>query len=202
MRRKWCFIMLAISMCLTGCSTTELEERCFPMMVSAGYEDRKVSCRMAFPKEWENGTNTIKKTEGVSFQEAKDAYEKRLNKDADYNHLKVLVLDEDLLEAKAAYENMLEYLAQNETFPRNTYVCVVEEEEDLYELEKSISQDLGTYLEEYLKKQEEKNKLLTLGDLIDEKENQTMDLYLPYLEVEENFIEWKGYVNTTGKGWK
>ena len=105
--------------------------------------------------------------------------------------------------AKAIYENMLEVLAQTEDFPRNTYVCVVDEVDDLDEMGESISKDLGTYLEEYLKQQEEKkDRLLTLGDLIDEKENQAMVLYLPYLEVEENFIEWKGYVNISGKTWK
>lgn len=188
---------------LTGCSTTELEERCFPMMVAVGYEDGKVSYAAGFPKEDENGQGGRRQSEEISFDQAKIAYENRLNRDADYNHLKVLVLEGDLTEQKKVYEDMLETLMYTESFPRNTYVCVVDEVDDLYEMEKSLSLDLGTYLEEYLKKQEEKkNRLLTLGDLIDEKENQAMVLYLPYLEVEENFMEWKGYVNISGKTWK
>lgn len=201
-KKAFFFIWMMVGVLLTGCSTTELEERCFPMMVSVGYEDGKVSYAAGFPKEDENGQGGWN-TEKVSFFEAKIAYEKRLNKDADYNHLKVLVLEDDLLKEKEVYKKMLEALIQTEDFPRNTYVCVVDEVDDLYEMEKSISLDLGTYLEEYLKKQEEKkNRLLTLGDLIDEKENQAMVLYLPYLEVEENFMEWKGYVNISGKTWK
>jgi len=73
----------------------------------------------------------------------------------------------------------------------------------LFEMEKEISQDLGTYLEEYLKSHEEKkDRLLTLGDLLDEQANQLFVLYLPYLDVEENKLEWNGYVNTSGKVWQ
>lgn len=204
-KKRCCFLWMiaGIGLVLNGCSTTELEERCFPMMVSVGYEDGKVTFDAVFPKEDESGQGGRRRAEEIRFEQAKIAYENRLNRDADYNHLKVLVLEEDLLEEKDAYEDMLESLMDTENFPRNTYVCVVDEVDDLDEMGKSISQDLGTYLEEYLKKQEEKkNRLLTLGDLMDEKENQTMVLYLPYLEVEENFIGWKGYVNISGKVWK
>ena len=195
-------LLLGLSGMLIGCSTTELEERCFPMLVSVGYEDGEVTYDMEFPKE-ENGKLQGHSAKKSSFYEAKESYENRLNKDADYNHLKVLVIEDDFLEQKKAFMDMLDVLAQTEVYPRNTYVCVMEDVDDWDEIRGSLSQDLGTYLEEYLKKKEEKkNRLLTLGDLIDEKENQTMVMYLPYLEVEENFIQWKGYVNTSGKVWK
>ena len=206
MRKKWCFfslMMVGVSMTFMGCSTTELEERCFPMMVAVGYEDGMVSYGVEFPKEEGEENNKWNLAKKTSFVEAKTTYENRLNKDADYNHLKVLVLEDDLLAKKTVYEEMLGVIAMTEEFPRNTYVCVVDDVEDFEEIRKRISQDLGTYLEEYLKKQEEKkNRLLTLGDLVDENENQAMVMYLPYLEMEENFIEWKGYVNISGKVWK
>ena len=175
--------VLLLGLLLTGCSTTELEERSFPMLVAVELDDGKVNYRDAFPKEDDTG--------------------KLGAKQKDYNHLKVLVLEEDLLEQQGKYEAVLAELAENEIFPRNTYVCVLDDTEDLFEMEKEISQDLGTYLEEYLKKHEEKkNKLLTLGDLLDEQANQTFVLYLPYLDVEENVLVWKGYVNTSGKSWQ
>lgn len=195
-------LMLSVSVILVGCSTTELEERCFPMLVSVGYENGEVTYGVEFPKE-EKGKLPGYPAKNATFLEAKESYENRLNKKADYNHLKVLVIEEDLLERKDALMDMLDVLAQTEIYPRNTYVCVMEGVDEWDEIRESVSQDLGTYLEEYLKqKEEKKNRLLTLGDLIDEKENQTMVLYLPYLEVEENFIQWKGYVNTSGKVWK
>lgn len=183
-KKKICLLVILASFLLAGCSSTELEERCFPMAVMVEMENGKVTYYASFKEE---------KTENVD----------RLNKIPDYNHLKVLVLEEDLLEQQNQYNAMLDKLAETEEFPRNTYVCVVDDVDDLFELEKNITEDLGSYLEEYLKKHEEKkDRLLTLGDLMDEKENQSMVLYLPYLEAEENFVEWKGYMNTSGKMWQ
>ena len=115
----------------------------------------------------------------------------------------MFVFEEDFLEHKGAYETLVTELSEKEKFPRNTYVCVIDDVEELFEMEREISQDLGTYVEEYLKTHEEnKSRLLTLGDLIDEQANQTFVLYFPYLDVEENVLVWKGYVNTSGKSWK
>ena len=98
---------------------------------------------------------------------------------------------------------MLDYLAKTERFPRNTYVCAVDDLENLFAIEDKISQDLGAYLEEYITKHEGENAhILTLGDLLDEKENQSMILYMPFLEVEENYMEWGGYVNIFGQIWQ
>jgi hypothetical protein len=128
------------------------------------------------------------------FERSIKKYESLSNKQLDYNHLKVFVIEDDLMQQKNEYNQMLDYLAENEHFPRNTYVCVVDDIEDLFELEINLSQDLGTYIEEYINKHEEKNAhILTLGDLLDEKENQTLILYIAYLEIEDNYIEWKGY---------
>ena len=145
------------------------------MMVSVGYDDGKFVYGVAFPKEDELGKMMVKSVKASNFSESKKAYEEKLNRDADYNHLKMLVVDEDLLEQKNIYEEMLNYLADKEEFPRNTYVCVVDEIEELQAFGQGLTQDIGTYLEEYLKKQESQEKrLLTLGDLIDEMENKTM----------------------------
>lgn len=205
--------LLAICSCmflLMGCSETELEERCFPMLAAAGHEDEKVTFQAAFPRTGSSGESkssideikvpAVKKN---TFEKSKKEYESHLNKQADYNHLKVFVIEEDLIQEKTAYNQMLDYLAKTEDFPRNTYVCAVDDVEELFEIQEKLPQDLGTYLEEYISKHEEtKNHILTLGDLLDEKENQTMILYLPYLEVEENYVEWGGYVNILGEIWQ
>lgn len=206
------FVLVLAGVCvnLTACSATELEERCFPMMVTVGYENGKVSYGAAFPKEDAAGQSdatgskiSAPEVSGVDFEASKEMYESHLNKQADYNHLKVLVFEDEIMEKKDIYDEIIDALARTEAFPRNTYVCVAEDVEDLYELESSISQDLGTYLEEYIKKHEkDKGRILTLGDLMNEKANQTKVLYLPYLDVEEKYVEWQGYMNTYGKIWQ
>lgn len=206
----WKIIVVVLAFLLTGCSTTELEERCFPLVATVGYEDGKVTYCARFPRTTNSSQNDSTSTQievsmasGTDFEACKSEYESRLNKEPDYNHLKVLVLEDDLVESKTGYEDMLGYLIETEEFPRNTYVCIVDDIEDLLEMEAKLSQDLGTYLEEYLENHEEKkDRLLTLGDLMDELANQEMVLYLPYLEAEENYIEWKGYMNNLGKSWQ
>lgn len=202
MKFRWEIGMVTLLMIsiLAGCSQVELEENSFPMLVAVGSDDRKVTFDVAFPKLEKKDSTLVKKS---SFEKCIVEYESRLSKQADYNHLKVFVLEEELIKEKEAYNEMLAYLAKTERFPRNTYVCVVNDIEDLFELEEHISQDLGTYLEEYITKhEEEKSHILTLGDLLDERENQTLILYLPYLEVEENYVEWDGYVNILGEIWQ
>ena len=210
------FVLPAMLVCclfFSGCSETELEERCFPLLAAVGYEDDKVTYDVAFPKTGassgdSNANSSVEEIKAPqvkesTFEKSKKEYESRLNKQADYNHLKVFVIEEDLLEEQKAYNQMLDLLAESESFPRNTYVCAVDDVEELFQLEEKLSQDLGTYLEEYINKHEEGNPhILTLGDLLDEKENQTMILYMPYLEVEKNYIEWNGYVNILGEIWQ
>lgn len=177
---SWLFLVVFL---MTGCSTTELEERSFPMLVAVAYENGTIQYKEAYPKE--------------------DSMGKLGAKEKDYNHLKVLVLEEDLLEYPNAYEEIISEMAKEEVFPRNTYVCVMDDVDDLFEMEKNISQDLGSYLEDYLKLHEaKKDRLLTLGDLIDEQANQMFVLYLPYLEVDEGALVWKGYVNISGQMWQ
>ena len=208
-RIKAC-IGIGVLVCgLTACSETELEERCFPMMAAVGFDDGRVEYVLGFPStdSSDNSQSSIGKIQvpsatGEDFKKSKENYETHLNKYADYNHLKVLVIEEDFLEEKNAYNKMLDYLAAREEYPRNTYVCVIEDIEELMELEKELPQDIGTYLEEFLNHRvQSTEKLLTLGDLMDEKANQDMILYLPYLEVEENYVKQSGYVNIDGNLW-
>ena len=188
---------------LTGCSKTELEERCFPLLAVVDYQmdSQEVTFCAGFPRSENSGGSTGQTTElqittvgGTDFETSQRNYEEDLNKIADYNHLKVLVLGENLVRNQEVYNKMLDYLAKTEEFPRNTYVCVVKDTEALLKIDAELPQDLGTYLEEFLNNHEKnKNRMLTLGDLLDEKENQLFILCAPYLISEETHVRWGGY---------
>ena len=204
MKKGICVLLIGSCLLqLTACAKTELEERCFPLLAVVDYEDdrNQVTFCAGFPRAENSGGSTGQSTElqvstasDDTFETSKAKYEKNLNKTPDYNHLKVLVFGEDFVENEQAYNEMLDNLAATEEFPRNTYVCIVEDVDELLEIDKNLPQDLGTYLEEYLGNHEEKkNRMLTLGDLIDEKENKELVLYAPYLEPEETYVEWGGY---------
>ena len=194
---------------LTGCTKTGLEERCFPLLAVVDYdEDKKeVSFGAGFPHSDSSADSTgqtkvlqVATEKAKTFDKSKKTYEENLNKEADYNHLKVLVLGETFVKNKEIYDKMLESLAQSEEFPRNTYVCVVSDTNALLELDKDIPQDLGTYLEELLINHgKKKNKMLTLGDLLDEKENQILVLCAPYLIPEDTYVSFDGYCTIGGE---
>jgi hypothetical protein len=194
---------IGVAFLLTGCSKTELEERCFPLLAVVDYktDSQEETFCVGFPRSDNSGGSTGQTTElqittvsGTDFETSQANYEEDLNKIADYNHLKVLVLGEKLVRNQEAYNEMLDYLADTEEFPRNTYVCVVMDTEALLKIDAKLPQDLGTYLEEFLNNHEKnKNRMLTLGDLLDEKENQLLVLYAPYLIPEQTHVRWGGY---------
>jgi len=147
-------LMISCMLCISGCGTTELEERCFPQLVTVGYEDDKVTYYAGFPKvegaDGKSATSSeiqVSTVTGASFEDSRKKFEQHLNKLADYNHLKVLVLEEDFMEEKAAYDGMLEYLAGQEDYPRNTYVCAVDDAEDLLEIDSSYTSVEGILFE-------------------------------------------------------
>lgn len=186
---------------LMGCQATDLENRCFPMMVAVDYDKERgqVLFYESFPEGQtkENGTDSLNEVsipieEGTDFRSVKKSYEDSLSKVVDYNHLKVIVFGKAFLEEKELAEDMLKELRRTEEFPRNTYVCVTDRVEDLLEVKEVLPQEIGTFLEEYLENHEEKNKgLLSLGDLMDEVENQELRLSVPNLTVGSFGIKWE-----------
>ncbi len=184
-----------------GCKTTELEDRTFPMLAAADYDEEteEVGFSYVFPVQRaepdaveEAGDKDVAMAYAGEFDEAFWVYETKLNKVADYNHLKVFLMSETFVENKKQYDDMLSMFWEEETFPRNTYVCVTDDIQAVLKAEEGLSVDLGTYIEELLKSHTKGNetKLTTLGNLMDEKENQLQDWELPYLTVEEETIVW------------
>ena len=88
---------------------------------------------------------------------------------------------------------MLEELQQDDSFPRNTYVCITSDVKALLEQDEQRSMDIGGYLEELIENHERKGnqKLPTIGNLMDEKDNRRRTLEIPYIEVENHTIVWR-----------
>ena len=84
--------LLVVTQCL-ACSKTELEERCFPLLVTVDYDDDSgnVSFCAGFPRAENSGGSTgqtkeleVTTTKGKNFVESQNKYEKNLNKKASY----------------------------------------------------------------------------------------------------------------------
>ncbi len=190
--------ILAVFVC-GGCSATELEDRNFPMMAAVDYEEGQVLFAYGFPELNQKDNTDLEEAKvnapmsaGNDFAESVRDFEQEMNKLADCNHMKVLVLGENLMREKELYEDMLSYLKETELFPRNTYVCVVKDVRELFDIEENLPEDLGTYLESYLQNHESNRQLtrMNLGKLLDEKENQKEIVLLPYLEMEDGAVLW------------
>jgi hypothetical protein len=181
---------------LAGCSATELEDRCFPMMAAVDYRLGLVEFSYGFPELSQKDNTDVEEAKvnaaiasGADFAASYESYEQELSRLADCNHMKVLVLGESLLQSDQ-YDAMLTDLQETELFPRNTYVCVTEDTHALYEIEENLPEDLGTYLESFLQKQGEERgiSLPDLGALLDARANGESQPKLPYLLVEEGDV--------------
>ena len=206
MKRTALALLVICAGLLGGCSAHELEDRCFPMLavVDLAEDEDEALVGYTFPdtgdgesEEYTQETQTeeINTTlaAGASFGEALQAYELRLNKTPDCNHLKVLVLSRAFCEDEAQYEAMMAYLKETEEYPRNAYVCIVEDVEAFLALDGQLSDDLGSYLEDYLQTHEGEHEqgLVTLGQLLDEESNHMLELVLPVISVKDGSLVWE-----------
>lgn len=172
----WLWSLLLLLACcgsLSGCKAAELEERSFPMLVAVGLSDTKeTEYTYVFANEWSD-----------------------INSYLDYNHLKVILFEEEFLADGIAYNELLAEIQEEETFPRNTYVCAASDAEGILEAGEELAVDVGTYIENMLKAQErmDKKHMPAVGDLLDDKENRMRIWNLPILTVRDGQIEITDY---------
>lgn len=195
-------VVIPVVCLLMGCNSAELEDRCFPMMAAVDYDRKEQSVLFAytFPRAGiksdagqEAAEITVAPVKRKNFKQARTEFEQEVSKRPDPNHLKIVLIGEDFFENTAQYEAMLTLLQEDESFPRNTYVCVAKDTKAILKQDEQSSMDIGSYIEELIENHDRKNgkKLTTLGNLIDEKDNQRRSLRLPYLEVKEDTIIWE-----------
>ena len=172
-------VLIPVMLILVGCNANELENRCFPMLAAVDYDEEagRVEFFYTFPKSGLNSDNAqetanvaIMPVYDTDFGSARQTYEIDLSLDADINHLKVIILGKSFLEREDDYDLMIETLRQEETFPRNTYVAAVDDINRYFELNDSMNNDIGSYIETLLEKKqrEEGLELVTIGDLMDD----------------------------------
>lgn len=172
-------VLIPVMLILVGCNANELENRCFPMLAAVDYDEEagRVEFFYTFPKSGLNSDNAqetanvaIMPVYDTDFGSARQTYENDLSLDADINHLKVIILGKSFLEREDDYDLMIETLRQEETFPRNTYVAAVDDVNYYFELNDSMNNDIGSYIETLLEKKqrEEGLELVTIGDLMDD----------------------------------
>lgn len=154
-------VFLSSMLLLEGCKSTELEDREFPVLLAV--EDKE-----DFERAWLD-------------------YKQSGNKRKDYNHLKVVLIEQSFFENEKKLDRMLDMLEGEREVPWNAYVLVTDSCEALQKAGEELSIPLGEYLEQMLENTSpvEQGKLPTLGMLYKERKNRMETLFLPYVKVWE-----------------
>lgn len=162
-------VVLTIGLMLTGCSAVELEERCFPTL--AAVDIVAVATDETTDKEvvefYYNMDKSYEPEYADDIKTAVDSFEERLSQKADTNHLKVILIGKTLRNNKAAYSHFMEYCKTSKKFPRNTYVCIADDINDIFD-------NMGDYYEQKMNKEnhEDGEPIITLGTLLDDYTNE------------------------------
>ena len=154
-------VVLTIGLMLTGCSAVELEERCFPTLAAV---DIVAVDTIEF---YYNMDKSYEPEYADDIKTAVDSFEERLSQKADTNHLKVILIGKTLRNDKAAYASFMEYCKTSKKFPRNTYVCIADDINDIFD-------NMGDYYEQKMNKEnhEDGEQIITLGTLLDDYTNE------------------------------
>lgn len=145
---------------LQGCNVAELEDKAFPVLLNIRDQDD-------FQNVWLN-------------------HEYAGNKEVDYNHLKVVLIERSFLEKEAEVEDMLSMLEQEKEVPWNAYVMTTESCDRLAQTEGELDVLLGNYLEELLENTSgiDQKAYPTIGMLYEERANHLETLYIPFVDIE------------------
>lgn len=166
-------VVLTIGLMLIGCSAVELDERCFPTLAAVDIVDvvshRDVSANenSGYIEFYYNMDKSYEPEYADDIKTAVDSFEDRLSQKADTNHLKVILIGKTLRKDKAAYSDFMEYCKTSKKFPRNTYVCIADDINDIFD-------NMGDYYEQKINKEnhEDGEPIITLGTLLDDYTNE------------------------------
>lgn len=187
-------VVLTIGLMLTGCSAVELEERCFPTLAAVdvvavdtdeitdkevtgkevtdykayvSHRDDLANENSGYIEFYYNMDKSYEPEYADDIKTAVASFEERLSQKADTNHLKVILIGKTLRNDKAAYASFMEYCKTSKKFPRNTYVCIADDINDIFD-------NMGDYYEQKMNKEnhEDGEQIITLGTLLDDYTNE------------------------------
>lgn len=187
-------VVLTIGLMLTGCSAVELEERCFPTLAAVdivavdtdeitdkevtgkeitdnkayvSHRDVSANENSRYIEFYYNMDKSYEPEYADDIKTAVDSFEERLSQKADTNHLKVILIGKTLRNDKAAYASFMEYCKTSKKFPRNTYVCIADDINDIFD-------NMGDYYEQKMNKEnhDDGEPIITLGTLLDDYTNE------------------------------
>ncbi len=222
-RRNKLVLLVAAGMMMSGCATTELEQRSFPLAVGIDLQreenkedeekeevfekqegqSRGLVVSFDFPDlaQISEKGKTVDTAMGLSLEGAdmyhvEKSYENNTNRLLDYNHMKAVVLGKNIFSDRIQLRALLSAWEQREASARNTSLFVGDSSAaEILSLTEKTEGSMGTYLEEMLESQKDfkQNKIATVGSLMNQWHNQNELLLVPVLEEKGNQPVINGY---------
>ncbi|EOS22714.1 hypothetical protein C806_03326 [Lachnospiraceae bacterium 3-1] len=222
-RRNKLVLLVAAGMMMSGCATTELEQRSFPLAVGIDLQreenkedeekeevfekqegqSRGLVVSFDFPDlaQISEKGKTVDTAMGLSLEGAdmyhvEKSYENNTNRLLDYNHMKAVVLGKNIFSDRIQLRALLSAWEQREASARNTSLFVGDSSAaEILSLTEETEGSMGTYLEEMLESQKDfkQNKIATVGSLMNQWHNQNELLLVPVLEEKGNRPVINGY---------
>lgn len=171
-------VILAIGIiaaaCLTGCGVP-LEDRAFPLEMSADYRNGKYEIRYGIPPfsgttGQDKNTGQAEDAQSVGYtgkilKEAEKKFHDNREKYIDTGHMKALILGYGILENKEAYGELLQFLEEKPSVGAGIYVFASREIPALMSLDdsQSVGEKLTGIMENHQKK--DRRKIIKLQDL-------------------------------------
>lgn len=206
-KKKLLFIVLFLLyvVSLTGCNSTELEARKFPLAVAIDKVEQNYIVTLGFQnlseiadQKAKDVTDSEEETGSDSWYSAFEHCNTENPKTMDYNHVKAIIISKDVLEDEATLEEFLSYIEQQETFSRNTLLFISDEAAGNIVLSSTeLELPIGTYLAEMTGGNAEMSDraVVTIGSLLNEWHNQNENLFIPIVSmVEEKPTVEKYYI--------
>lgn len=222
-RRNKLVLLVAAGMMMSGCATTELEQRSFPLAVGIDLQreenkedeekeevfekqegqSRGLVVSFDFPDlaQISEKGKTVDTAMGLSLEGAdmyhvEKSYENNTNRLLDYNHMKAVVLGKNIFSDRIQLRALLSAWEQREASARNTSLFVGDSSAaEILSLTEETEGSMGTYLEEMLESQKDfkQNKIATVGSLMNQWHNQNELLLVPVLKEKGNRPVINGY---------
>ncbi|GHU42597.1 hypothetical protein FACS1894111_06800 [Clostridia bacterium] len=210
------FVFVLSLLFLSACGGKELESLNFPLAIALDRQEDKTVLSFDFPdlaqvsKGKAKDTETeVQKPPGFSveagnYKKAQENYAASANKNLDYNHVKALVISEDLLGNEAALLEFLEWAEKDNLFASNTCLFSAEKGAGIVILDKGDENSIGSYLEEMDQRQTQQkaNTFATLGDLFQNWHNGSGLLLIPFLKNEGGYPVISDYAVLDGMSYQ
>lgn len=196
MKKAFLGISLFCLCLLCGCGTKELENNAFPLAIGIGMEKQNdFSVYMAYPdllsqeaKDNALSTDAIWSGTAADLFAAADEMSENSNKNVDFNHLKVLILDRAVLEQEVLRERLVSFFLEQKDAAWNTYVMLADGDMDeLFSGELEIGSSLGISLEDTIEEWTniKSRGRTTVGNLMSQYYNGNETALVPVVSVRE-----------------